>query len=102
MPMAVFMFFELSTYGLVAGYLYNRSSNSYVALIGAMIAGRAVSLGVMLVVINAFGIKLPPVFGTIVVFSAGIPGMIGQIILVPVLVSAFRRFENGYRNTAIK
>ena len=96
MPMALFMFFELSAYGLVAGYLcYTKKLNIYISLIGAMIAGRAVSLGVMLIVIKLFGFNLPPIFGTIAIFSAGIPGMIIQLILVPILVMAVRRFLDG-------
>lgn len=96
MPMAVFMFFELSTYGLVAGYLYyTKKYNIYVSLVGSMIAGRAVSLSTMMIVIRLFGIKLSPIFGTIAIFSTGIPGMVIQLILVPILVLAIRRFMNG-------
>jgi niacin transporter len=91
-PMAGFMFFELATYGLVAGYLgYTKKLNIYVALISAMLAGRVVSLATMLIAIHWIGLSLPPVFGTIAIFSAGIPGMIIQIVSVPVLVIALRR-----------
>lgn len=95
LPMAAFMFFELGVYGLVAGYLgYTRRLNSYIALVGAMISGRLVSLVVMQVAIQLMGIKLPPVFGTLGVFSSGIPGMLIQIIIIPLLVYTLRRFLN--------
>ncbi len=96
MPIALFMFFELPTYGVVAGYLgYSRKLNVYVALVAAMVAGRCMSLLVMNIAIRAIGMRLPPIFGTIGIFSAGIPGMIIQIILVPVLVAIVRRVANG-------
>lgn len=77
MPMAVFMFFELLTYGIVAGYIYKKRNNSFLALFCAMFAGRMVSLSVMLISINVIGMKLPLIFGTVTFFSTGIPGMIG-------------------------
>jgi niacin transporter len=76
--------------------------NIYFSLIGAMIVGRGVSFSVILIAINTFGMKLPLVFGTLAVFSAGIPGMIVQIILVPVLVFALRRFVHGYSNLSVE
>lgn len=91
MPMALFMFFELLTYGIVAGYIYSKKNNSFLALFGAMFTGRIVSLSVMLICINVIGMKLPPIFGTIAFFSTGISGMIGQIILVTTLVALLRR-----------
>ncbi|HOO32943.1 MAG TPA: ECF transporter S component [Thermotogota bacterium] len=92
MPMAAFMFFELATYGLVAGYFgFNRKMNVYLSLILAMLIGRVVSLSAMLIAIHLLGISLPPVFGTIAMFSTGIPGMILQVVIVPPLVILLRR-----------
>lgn len=93
MPMAVFMLFELATYGLVAGYFgNNRKLNVYITILIAMFSGRVVSLGLMQFAIRALGMELPPVFGTVAIFAAGVPGMILQIIVIPPLIMIIRRF----------
>ncbi len=89
-PTGVAMCFELATYGLVAGLLYTRlpkkKSSIYISLIGAMLAGRIV-WGVARVILYGLG---KSEFGW-EAFMAGafvnaIPGIILQIILIPVLV----------------
>lgn len=95
MPMAVFMFFELSTYGLIAGFLSSRKINVYVTIVITMITGRLVSLSVMMFAINLLNISLSPVFGTISIFLSGIPGAIIQLIIIPPLVMILRRYLNN-------
>lgn len=93
MPMAFFMFFELSVYGLVAGYLgYIRKINVYITLICSMLAGRIVSWSLMSFVIGVMGMKLPPIFGTIAIYVTGIPGVVIQIFIIPALVYVLRRY----------
>jgi niacin transporter len=93
MPMAAFMFFELATYGLVAGYLGNRSKlNVYLTMIVSMLSGRLVSLGLMQFAIRVLEIELPPIFGRVAIFATGIPGMILQLVIIPSLVLVLRRF----------
>ncbi|WDV45188.1 ECF transporter S component [Clostridiaceae bacterium M8S5] len=90
--MAIFMFFELGVYGLVAGYLgYTRKFSPYIALICAMISGRLVSLALMQITIQLIKIKLPIIFGTLAVYSTGVPGILIQLIIIPVLVNTLRR-----------
>lgn len=92
MPIAIFMFFELSVYGLMAGYLFkHRNYNVYLSLIVAMIAGRLTQILVIQVFLRLFGATLPPVFGTLAMFVVSIPGMILQLILVPMLVMFLQR-----------
>ncbi|MDA3846676.1 MAG: ECF transporter S component [Vallitaleaceae bacterium] len=92
MPIAIFMLVELVVYGLVAGYLYNvKRVNVYIALIGAMILGRLVELGAIILALRLFEVKLPPVFGTIAMFATSIPGIIIQVILVPALILVLER-----------
>ena len=94
-PAYVSMAFELATYGLVAGLLYKylpkKTSNIYVSLIGAMLAGRVV-WGVAMVVI--MGMKGNP-FGWAAfvsgAFGGAIPGIILHIVLIPVLVLALQK-----------
>lgn len=96
LPMAGFMFFELATYGLLAGFLgYTRKMNVYVTMIIAMFSGRVVSLLLMQFVIRILGMNLPAVFGTIGIYATGIPGMILQLVIIPPLVFILRRILNN-------
>jgi len=92
---AIAMTFELLAYGLLTGLLYRlqprKMSSVYIALITAMIGGRVV-WGVAQVVIlgltdNAFGWAA---FWAGAVTNA-IPGIIVQLLLVPILVVALQR-----------
>ncbi|MBE6658091.1 MAG: ECF transporter S component [Ruminococcaceae bacterium] len=89
-PTAFCMAFELACYGAVCGLLYrllpHRRWSCYAALIGAMLAGRIVWGTAMFLCMGLTGGS----FG-IAAFLAGavtnaIPGIIVQIVLVPVLV----------------
>ena len=102
-PIAVAMAFELATYGLISGLLYRsllkRKSSILISLISAMISGRII-----------WGIASYFLFGisgsqfTIEIFMAGaflnaIPGIILQIILIPIIVTLLERLNltsNGY------
>ena len=88
------MSLELPLYGLVAGLGYNRLRlNIYVVLILAMVVGRLM-FGLGLVVLGLF-MKLP--YNAVVFFSiggpiiSGLPGIVIQLFLIPILVAAVRR-----------
>ena len=92
---AIAMSFELLTYGLITGICYRllprKTSSIYISLIAAMIAGRLV-WGAAQVVIFSLTDKA---FGW-VAFWAGavanaIPGIILQLVLIPILVLALQR-----------
>ena len=89
-PTAFCMAFELAAYGFVSGWLYNKlpkkKLNVYVSLLSAMILGRIVWGIVMFACMGLNASK----FG-IAAFAAGaftnaIPGIIVQIVLIPLLV----------------
>ena len=92
---AIAMSFELATYGLVCGILYNMLRknvlNVYISLVAAMIAGRVVWGIVMLIISGATN----SVFGWGVFVSGAVlnalPGIALQIILIPVIVMALRK-----------
>lgn len=93
-PMAVAMAFELAAYGFVAGWLHQKlqkkKRNVYIALLGAMIIGRIVWGLVMFAFMGFDATK----FG-FSAFLAGavinaIPGIILQLVLVPVLVISLK------------
>lgn len=81
---AICMAFELATYGFVAGYLYKKKKqNIYVSMIASMLVGRII-WGIVSYIIYSgnFGIEA---------FMAGafinaIPGIILQLILIPLIV----------------
>lgn len=95
-PAAVAMAFELCAYGLVAGFLYNRSRWQcvialYRSMLAAMIAGRVI-WGVSEVILLGIRVNL----FTWQAFIAGaflnaIPGIILQLVLVPAIMVALNR-----------
>lgn len=94
-PIAIAMAFELATYGLITGLLYKKLAknkiNIFLTLIISMIAGRivwgTVSFFLFGIQGNPFNFKI---FMTAAVINA-IPGIILQIILIPLLVVALER-----------
>ena len=95
-PTAVCMALELAVYGAVAGWLHRALPRKklyiYVSLIIAMLAGRLVWGGAMLVCLGLSGGSF-----TAAAFLAGaitnaIPGIIAQIVLVPILVMVADRW----------
>ena len=96
-PTALSMAFELMTYGLMAGLLYNTLSRwqciraLYRCLIGAMVAGRIVWGVVQAILLGVTGSALTlQVFLASAFFNA-IPGIIVQLILIPAVMVALNR-----------
>jgi uncharacterized membrane protein len=88
------MSMELPIYGLVAGMAYYKlRMNIYVALILAMLFGRLM-FGVGLFVLGMF-VELPytaaAFFSTGGAIVTGWPGVLVQIIVIPLIVAAVRR-----------
>lgn len=101
MPDAVVMCFELGTYGLVTGLLYKvlpkKKSMIYCSLLGGMLAGRIV-WGIVRTILyglgqSEFGVTMFITIG----FVNALPGIILQILLIPVLVMAME----GYHRQSI-
>lgn len=95
-PSGIAMAVELMTYGLVAGFLYNRSKRKgigalYGSIISAMIIGRGV-WGVTSAIIYRLGSKA----FTLKAFLAGafinaVPGIAVQLILIPAIILVIKR-----------
>ncbi|MFH1686018.1 MAG: ECF transporter S component [bacterium] len=92
------MSLELPLYGLVAGLAYRRLRlNVYLSLVAAMLVGRLM-FGLGLFVLGMF-MDLP--YTAAVFFSTGgalwtgLPGIIVQTAVVPLIVAAVRRREAG-------
>ncbi len=94
-PTAVAMAFELAAYGLLAGLIYKllkkNTVNLYVSLLLAMLGGRIVWGLVMTVISGLGGTEFG--FATFLAgaFTNAIPGIILQIVLIPVILLALRK-----------
>lgn len=91
-PDAVSMAFELTTYGLLAGFIYalfkNRNiSTVYLSLIASMIAGRIVWGVVQFILLSSTGNLFT--FGIFFTraFANAIPGIIVQLVVIPSVIA---------------
>ena len=94
-PTALSMAFELATYGFVSGVVYRRVKHTlpmtYATLLTAMVAGRIVWGVVRFVLAGLTGSSFP--FSA---FLAGallnaLPGIIAQLILIPLILTALQK-----------
>lgn len=98
MPVMPIMAFELCGYGILSGLLYLKTREVYPALIGSMIGGR------IFAIVGAFVVSLtvaPQVHPLAYVASGiipAIPGMIVQLIAIPILIKLISRSESMEMN----
>lgn len=86
-PVAVSMSLELCVYGLVTGLLFRGfKSNIYVALVGGMLCGRAISGVANAILMGVAGKPYGLTAFLTSSFVTGLPGIIIQLIVVPVVV----------------
>ena len=94
-PGAVAMAFELAVYGGLAGLLYallpRKKWSVYVALVAAMLAGRVVWGVVRLVLAGLSGTGFTWAMFLAGAVTTAIPGIILQLVLIPVLVLVLER-----------
>lgn len=93
-PTAIAMAFEMAAYGLVSGLLYRRLPKNlagiYTALIGAMVCGRVVwGIVTALLLLNGEGFTLAAFIAG--AFTNAIPGIILQLVAIPVVVLALQK-----------
>lgn len=96
-PDGVVMAFELSAYAVIIALMYKALPKKlwaiYVSLFVSMIGGRIV-YGIVKAIIMAAGLLENPFTWKVFITSAvikAIPGIISQIIIIPVLVYAIKR-----------
>lgn len=101
-PMAVSMAFELAAYGLMAGLLYlhlpRKPIYIYANLIVSMIVGRIVWGIVSLILFQLSGSSFTLSFFLTAAFVNAVPGIILQLILIPLIVMAVQKanlMQNG-------
>ena len=95
-PTAVCMAFELATYGAVAGLMYRllppKKPFVYLALVVAMIAGRLVWGAAMFAcLVSGGGFTFAAFLAG--AFTNAFPGIIVQILLVPILVMLLEKLK---------
>lgn len=94
-PIGTAMCFELLTYGLLAGILYQKmpkkTMNIYVALLSAMLGGRLVWGVVRFVMSLLFHVEFSLSMFVAGAFMTAIPGIVCHIVLIPIIVMALER-----------
>jgi len=98
-PNALGMMFELAVYGLMAGLLYKLLPKKlpyiYVALIGAMLAGRAVWGLAYWAITSAMGMDFTFIMFLTSAFVKALPGIAIQIVLIPPIVLAVNKVRKA-------
>lgn len=89
-PTAVCMAFELATYGAIAGLMHKtlpkKTGYVYCSLLASMLVGRIIWGFVMFVCVGINGGSFTFAMFIAGAFTNAIPGIIVQIVLVPILV----------------
>ena len=99
-PTAVTMAFELAAYGMICGLLYKlfpkKNQFIYLSLIISMLAGRCVWGAAMLLISGISGGTFA--FSTFVSvgFVTAIPGIIIQLVVIPILVMVLKKTKLSY------
>lgn len=96
MPVAVrlpFMIIELIAYGFFSGFLYKKTKNVWISLIGAQIIGRIVYALGLFISANLLSIATTPAVASVwTAITIGIPGLIIQWILIPPVIYLVKRY----------
>ena len=98
-PVATCMAFELATYGFVSGMLHSKlprnKKNVYISLLSAMVIGRLVWGIVMFVCMGLDATKFGLSKFVAGAVTTAIPGIVIQIVLIPILVIALEKRTSG-------
>ena len=95
MPVGIAMVFELMTYGFLSGFLLKKRLPIYISLILTMLAGRAIS-GIMNLILLSFAGKAYTVTIFLTAsFITAVPGIILQLLSVPLLVKVVQKLDTN-------
>ncbi len=93
-PMAVIMMFELGTYAFSASVLTSKIKLPAVtSLILAMIVGRTAAGLTVALLVQLFGVKMNPILYIKGAVLTGIPGIIIQLIFIPLLIFVIKAYN---------
>ncbi len=95
-PNAIAMAFEMAAYGFVSGYLYSHAKWQctkmlYISLVTAMLAGRLVWAFAEVILLGIGGNTFTWKMFAAGAFLNAIPGIIVQLVLIPLIMVALRR-----------
>jgi hypothetical protein len=90
-PSFIFMSMELCTYGLISGLLNDK--NIYFDLMVSMLAGRGAYMIFYYFLGYIFGINLSPISSVLLSYVAGIPGVVIQLIFIPLIIKKIPRLK---------
>lgn len=95
-PNAIAMAFEMAAYGFVSGYLYSHArwqctKMLYISLVTAMLAGRLVWAFAEVILLGIGGNTFTWEMFAAGAFLNAIPGIIVQLVLIPLIMVALRR-----------
>ena len=94
-PIAISMAFEMAAYGAVSGWMYREVPHTlpmtYATLVTAMVAGRLVWGAVRFVLAGLTGSSFPFSAFLSGALLTAIPGIIAQLILIPLIVTALKK-----------
>lgn len=90
-PTAAAMAFELAAYGFLTGELYRRIRRIYPALLLAMLGGRIIWGAASIVPYGLSGSAFSWQMFTAGAFINAVPGIVFQVIVVPLIVLALQR-----------
>lgn len=85
-PVMPIMAFELCGYGLFTGLIFEKTNKIYLSLISAMVAGRLLAIVGAFVISLTLAPKINPIAYVVGGLSIAIPGMIIQLIFIPMLI----------------
>lgn len=91
-PILYFMVFELGAYGFIAGMLYGQKELHIIpALLLTMVFGRGVLALAVFAIQPLLGLQLSPSIYMVNAIVVGVPGMVIQVIIIPILVKTVER-----------
>lgn len=90
-PMAIIMMFELGSYGFLVACMKEKVRSTYVVLASAMLIGRVIAGLVVFVLSTWFGVKLNAMLFIKGSVMTGLPGIVLQLLMVPIIVKGIRR-----------
>lgn len=101
-PTGLSMSFELAAYGCISGVVYKhlpkKVSSIYIALIAAMVGGRVVWGAARYIMAGLSGSQFPFSAFLAGAITTAIPGIVVQIILIPLIVLALKKAKLIYSN----
>jgi len=91
-PIAIIMMFELGAYGWLTSKLIRSYHQKVItSLVIAMVCGRALAALIAYLLVRLFQIELNPLLYIKGAIITGLPGILLQLILLPVLVRAIQK-----------